>query len=212
MQTQTPRKESTTAHRFLPTPQTSSQKGKNGHSSPTRRQSTNPARSLSSPRSINSPLKRRSLSLLDPQRPRSPNHHHPEMPTIITTTLRNWLIDHGLPGFIKVAEEPPHPNTTEIASKLNIETLINSMVRKKLSLNNTGERQLEMFPTELLERYYSKYSLSTKAFRTRDIPDPFFRDVAKFLLEVGCAHINVYGMSKHKAGVLLATYERTKVD
>ena len=86
------------------------------------------------------------------------------------------------------------------------------MVRKKLSLDSTGGRQFEILPTELLERYYGKYSLSTKDFRTRDIPDPFFRDIAKFLLEVGCAHINAYGMLKHKARVVLATYEGTHVE
>ena len=69
-----------------------------------------------------------------------------------------------------------------------------------------------MFPSELLERYYDKYSFSAKAFRTRDIPDPFFRDVAKFLQEVGYIHVNAYGMPKHKAGVVLTTYEGTKVD
>ena len=83
--------------------------------------------------------KHRFLSLVDPQRSRSPNHHHLEMPTIITITLRIWLADRGLQGFIKVAEAPPHPNATEIASKLNIETLTDSMVRKKLSLDITGE-------------------------------------------------------------------------
>ena len=36
MHAQTPRKESTMAHRFLETSQTLSQNGKNGHSSPTR--------------------------------------------------------------------------------------------------------------------------------------------------------------------------------
>ena len=134
------------------------------------------------------------------------------MPTIITTALRNWLTENGLQGFIQVAEAPPHPNATEIASRLNIETITDSMIRKKLSLDSTGERQLEMVPSHILERYYGKYSLSAKAFRTKDIPDPFFRDVAKFLLEVGCVHVNAYGMPKHKAGVVLATYEGTKVD
>ena len=111
-----------------------------------------------------------------------------------------------------MVEAPPHPNATEMASKLNIKTLTESMVHKKLGLDSTGKRQFEILPTELLERYYGKYSLSAKAFRTRDIPDPFFRDVAKFLLEVGCVHINAYGMPKHKVGVVLATYEGTNVD
>ena len=63
-----------------------------------------------------------------------------------------------------MAEVPPYPNATEIASKLNIETITDSMIRKKLSLDSTGERQLEMVPSHILERYYDKYSLSTKAF------------------------------------------------
>ena len=117
-----------------------------------------------------------------------------------------------MPTIITTAPAPPHPNATEIASKLNIETITNSMLRKKLSLDNTDERQLEMVPSDILERYYSKYSLSVKAFRTRDIPDPFFRDVANFLLEVGCVHVNGYGMPKHKARVMLTMYKGTKVD
>ena len=36
--------------------------------------------------------------------------------------------------------------------------------------------------------------------------------MAKFLLEVGCVYVNVYGMPNYKAGVVLATYEGTKVD
>ena len=62
-----------------------------------------------------------------------------------------------------------------------------------------------MLPWHILEGYYDKYSLSAKAIRTGDIPDSFFRDVAKFLLEIGCVHVNGYGMPKHKAGVVLAT-------
>ena len=134
------------------------------------------------------------------------------MPTIITTALRSWLTENSLQGFFKVDEAPPHPNVIEIASKLNIQTMTDSMIRKKLSLDSRSERQLEMVPSDILERYYGKYSLSTKAFWTRDILGPFFRDVAKFLPEVGCVHVNGYGMPKHKAGVMLATYEGTKVD
>ena len=98
-----------------------------------------------------------------------------------------------------------------MASKLNIDTLRDFMVRKKLGLSTTGEQQFDILPTELLERYYGKYSQSVKAFRTRDTPDSF-RDIVKFLLEEGCMHINAYGMPKHKARVVLATYEGTNVD
>ena len=84
-----------------------------------------------------------------------------------------------------------------MASKLDIDMLTDSMVRKKLGLSNIGERQIDILPTEMLERHYGKYSESAKAFRTRDIPRPFFRDIAKFLLE---------------AGYILPTYDGTNVD
>ena len=74
-----------------------------------------------------------------------------EMPTIITTALRNWLMENVLQGFIQVAEAPLYPNATEIASKLNIKTITDSMIRKKLRLDSTSERQLEIVPSEILE-------------------------------------------------------------
>ena len=120
------------------------------------------------------------------------------MTIIVTSALRKWLTNHGLQGFIKVVEASPHPNALEMASMLDIDTFTNSML-------------FDTLPTELLERYYGKYSQSVKAFRTRDTPDSF-RDIVKFLLEEGCMHINAYGMPKQKPGVVLATYEGTDVD
>ena len=60
------------------------------------------------------------------------------MTIIITSTLRKWLTDHNLNGFIQVAEAPTHPIAIEMASKLNIDTLTNSMVRRKLGLTSTA--------------------------------------------------------------------------
>ena len=51
-----------------------------------------------------------------------------------------------------------------------------------------------------------------KAYRIRDIPDTFFRDITKLLLKVVCIHMNAYGMLKQKAGVVISTYEGKDVD
>ena len=56
------------------------------------------------------------------------------------------------------------------------------------------------------------YSLTAKAYRTREISNAFFWEVAKFLLEVGCVHVNAYGMPKQKAGVIIETFEGRAVD
>ena len=99
-----------------------------------------------------------------------------------------------------------------MARKLNIDTLTNSMVCKNLGLSSIGERHLDIFLTEVLERYYGVYSQSAKVYMTRDIPDPFFRDIAKFLLEVGCVHLNIYGMPKQKAGMFISTFEAKDIN
>ena len=114
------------ARRFLEASHTSSQKGENGHFSPTRNQSSNSHRSLSSSCSLSFPLSRSSLSL--PETHSSHAHHLSEMPTILTTALRNWLAENGLQDFI-IVEAPPHPNATEIVSKLSMETITDSMLR-----------------------------------------------------------------------------------
>ena len=165
MEAQTPRKASTMARRFLETSLPSSQKGKMSHFSPTHRQTSYSHHSLiSSCSSLSTTISAPRSSLRAPSLPESHNQHSPfhlsEMPTIITTALRNWLTENSLQGFIQVAEAPPHPNATEIVSRLNIETIIDSMIRKKLSLDCTGKRQLEMVPSHILEQYYDKYSLS----------------------------------------------------
>ena len=130
----------------------------------------------------------------------------------ISAALRRWLIEKGLDGYIKVAEAPPHPDAFNIAQKLNVDTITNTMVRQKLGLSGLGEKQFDIAPAETLRKYFAEYSLTAKAYRTKEIPNAFFREVAKFLLEVGCVHVNAYGMPKQKAGVVIETFEGKAVD
>ena len=48
------------------------------------------------------------------------------MPIKVSMELRQWLQDHGLGGYIKVAEAPPHPNALDIGMKINIDRLTNA--------------------------------------------------------------------------------------
>ena len=112
MKAQTPKKESTMARRFLETPNTSSQKGKSPHSSPTWRNCISPLHSHRSSLTQSPP------SFSNPQRSCSPPRHRSDMTIIVTSALRKWLTDHGLQCFIQVAEAPPQPNALKMASKL----------------------------------------------------------------------------------------------
>ena len=131
----------------------------------------------------------------------TPNHSshdpcHASMLIPIFLALRRWLLEKGFKGYIQVAEAPPHPDAQEIAKKLNVDRITNGNIRKKLGLTATGEKYFEIPPIKDLEKYFGEYSTSAKAYRTKDIPNSFFREVVKFLLEVECVHINAYGMPK----------------
>ena len=91
-----------------------------------------PTQKLSNPSSLSlsSTYTELSLSSSHPQGSCSPSRHPSKMTIIITSALRKWLTDHDLQGFIQVAEATPHPNALEMASKLNIDILTNSMVHR----------------------------------------------------------------------------------
>ena len=89
-----------------------------------------------------------------------------------------------------------------MATQINVDTITNATIQKKLGFSSIGECHFDILPTEVLERYFGEYSLSAKGYRTRDIPDP-----SKLLLQMGCVHINAYGMPKQKVGVVISTFK-----
>ena len=105
----------------------------------------------------------------------------------ITTSaaLHRWFLEKGFEGYIKVTKAPTHPNALEIAKKLNVDTVMNATIQKKLDLSANGEKHFDIPLAKTLEEYFGEYSVSAKAYGTKEIPNPFFREIAKFLLEVG---------------------------
>ena len=58
---------------------------------------------------------------------------------IISPALRQWLNEKGFEGYIRVAEAPPHPDAHEVAKKLNVDTITNASIKKKIGLSGSGE-------------------------------------------------------------------------
>ena len=130
----------------------------------------------------------------------------------ISLAMQRWLQDKGLAYYIRVAEVLPHPNSQDMARKLNIDTITNASIRKKLGLFRSGECHFEIPATGALERYFGEYSVLAKAYRTRDATDPFFCELAKFLLEVGSVHTNAFRMPKQNAAIFIATFQGHTID
>ena len=125
------------------------------------------------------------------------------MTIVISTALHRWLLEKGFEGYIKVAESPPHLDALDIAKKLNVDKVTNTMVRQKLGLPGLGEKHVEIAPAKTLAKIFR---------RIFNILNPFFREVANFLLEEGCIHTNTYRMPKQKADIVIDTFEGCTVD
>ena len=138
--------------------------------------------------------------------------HPPTMSITISTALRRWLLEKGFKGYNKVTEAPTHPDALDITKKLNVDIVTNAIIPKKLDLSANGEKHFNIPPAETLGKYFGEYSVSAKAYKMKEIPNPFFREIAKFLLEVGCLHVNAYGMQKQKVGIIIDTFEGHVVD
>ena len=71
---------------------------------------------------------------------------------------------------------------------------------------------MEAVEKEILNSYVGEYSTSAKAYRIQGGPIVFFREVAKFLLEVACMNPTNYCMPKNKIGFIIAIYEGETID
>ena len=121
-----------------------------------------------------SPLYAEGVHMLDGLADEEVDDFLEDHPTIIPLFEIDVIPAIDTPRDEEVTEAPPHPNALEMATKINVDTITSATIRKKLGLSNMGERYFNIFPNEVLERYFGEHSLSAKAYRTWDTPDPFF--------------------------------------
>ena len=84
----------------------------------------------------------------------------------ISDSLRLWLETKNLQGYIRIAEESPHPNTAGIAQKIEIAKITNKQVRRILNLKREGFDAVQKMDKETLRSYFGEYSPSAKSFQT----------------------------------------------
>ena len=75
-----------------------------------------------------------------------------------------------------------------------------------LGLKHGAHHDIEIPPQQVLVAHFGKYLVSAKTYRTKGIPNEFFGELAKFLLEITCVHPHNYGMPKKKVGIIITTY------
>ena len=56
------------------------------------------------------------------------------MPLEVSKELRTWLHRHGLGGYLRVIDAPPHPEAQEIARWPHPDPVTNNLIRSTLGL------------------------------------------------------------------------------
>ena len=93
---------------------------------------------------------------------------------ILATMLRQWLLEKDFEGYIQVAEAPPHPDAQEIVKKLNVDTVTNVSIRKKLGSTATGEKHFEIPPCRGLGEIFQRVLNLRQGAQDEGYPEFFF--------------------------------------
>ena len=100
----------------------------------------------------------------------------------------SWFTQHGLEGFLRIAEAPPHDEPGKVAKKIDLEEITEDVIHALIGLPKGGIYSIENPSPEMLTKFFNEYSLTSKAYRTQGGDDALFREVAPVLHGDGFMH------------------------
>ena len=131
---------------------------------------------------------------------------------VLSEAAKKWLKQHGLEGFLRIVEAPPHGDAENVVKDIDTEVITEEAIRAMTGLPEGGIYSIDNPSPELLTRYFGEYSLGSKAYRTQGGEDLLFREIARVLHEYGHVYPRPPAMPRNRAGLIIATYEGVQVD
>ena len=125
---------------------------------------------------------------------------------------KQWITEHGLEGFLRIADAPPHDEPKHVTATINLSEITEGTVQALTGLHAGGLQLVQCPSNKIMFDNFGEYSLSSKAYRTRGGQDLLFREVARVLLEYGFVHSRPPAITNYRAGFVIATYEGLKID
>ena len=131
---------------------------------------------------------------------------------VLLEAAKKWLKQHGLEGFLRIVEAPPHGDAENVVKDIDMEVITEEAIRALIDLPE-GDRFLIDNPTlEILTKYFGEYSLASKTYRTQGGDDALFRKIARVLHEYGHVYSRQPMMPRNRPSLIRATYEGEQVD
>ena len=96
----------------------------------------------------------------------------------LSETAKNVFTHHGLEGFLRIEEAPPHEEPEKVAKKIDLEEITEEAIRALIGWLEGGLYSIENPSPETLSKFFGEYSLASKAYRTQGDKNLWFREVA----------------------------------
>ena len=77
---------------------------------------------------------------------------------------KQWLTEHGLEGFLRIADAPPHDEPEQAVKSIDLSEITEGAVQAITGLQAGGMQSVECPSNEILFEYFGEYSLSSKAY------------------------------------------------
>ena len=82
----------------------------------------------------------------------------------LSEIAKKWFTQHGLEGFLQIIEAPPHNEPGKVAKKIDLEEITEEAICALIGLPEGGIYSIENPSPEAMTKFFSEYSLSSKAY------------------------------------------------
>ena len=84
----------------------------------------------------------------------------------LSEAAKKWLKQHGLEGFLRIMEAPPHREAEKVVKDIDTEVITEEEIRALTGLPEGGIFTIDNPTTEQFTKYFDEYSWGSKAYRT----------------------------------------------
>ena len=108
---------------------------------------------------------------------RRTEHTHPDpdqqtteegsKPMALSDEARQWMIENGLEGLLRIADAPRHAKPEQAAATIDLSEVTEGAVQALMGIKADGLRSIENPSNQILFEYFGEYSISSKAYRTQ---------------------------------------------
>ena len=109
-------------------------------------------------------------------------------PTEPSPTLRTWLHQHQLSGYLRVLATEPWANVEAAFATINVEEMTQEAIQAYLDLPNGGVKEVEILTHERIATYYSEYCTTFKTYKTLGSQLDLFKEWSLLFMTVAFLH------------------------